>query len=350
MAIKTSTIVIVGLIIIVLAFATGYLSFKSGTITTGPAAGNQPTSTPTTAGSMPLTLNVPFFIFNGTQVTAGSTCPQALLFQSPVGINTFVGSSSSGAAITGSIDPSQQYDLLVAPASAGTYGTLDNMVASSGNGVIIGASSVVTYQGSYYTEYPVTFNVAKISTGLTASINLYGYTAETAGTTSLLNSTAIPASGLGTATTTAYFSGWANNNYGQGYKIVRMELNMSSANATAYDNGAFTLKSVTINMGNGQSITTSTVTQDPVITGYIEIGAANGATYLCGTNTVPQYQYNALPVLYGQSDSASGSMTIVLNWAGSSPGSGNSLVYSLKLVAMTPTGALATTYSGGSVS
>ena len=194
-----------------------------------------PTTQPST-GAIPLSLTLPFYMFNGTFISAGAACPQAMLFVNSVSPTNLVGQSSAGAAITGAVIPAASYYLLVAPSTTGTYGFLDNLVAGAATGVVVGSPTVVTYQGNYWTQYPVSFsNVGQISTGVTAAINLYGYVAETAGTTSLLNSTAIGTSSYGYATTTSYFSGWANNYFGQGYKIVRMELNMSATNATSYD-------------------------------------------------------------------------------------------------------------------
>ncbi len=315
----------------------------------------QPTTPPVATpapgtGAIPLSLTLPFYMFNGTFISAGAASPQAMLFVNSVSPTNLVGQSSAGAAITGAVIPAASYYLLVAPSTTGTYGTLDNLVAGSATGVVVGSPTVVTYQGNYWTQYPVSFsNVGQISTGVTAAINLYGYVAETAGTTSLLNSTAIGTSSYGYATTTSYFSGWTGTNFGQGYKIVRMELNMSATNATSYDSGHWTLKSVTINMGNGQSMTTSNINWMGVSNAYIEVGNSNGATYLYGQSVMPQYVSSALPVLYGQSDSATGTLTINFNWYGEQP-SGETLVCSLKLVAMSPTGAFTTSYSTLSVS
>jgi hypothetical protein len=342
---QNQLIALAAIVLLAFAFYAGFITIKTPS---GNTIGGQPTATtPVTGGAVPLTLNLPFLDFNGTSLGTATTNPQAMLFQGSPSISTFVGSSASGAAISGAVVTSQPYTLLVAPATAGTFGTADNLV-SSGNGVTIGAPSVTTYQGQFWTAYPVTFsNVGQIATGITSTITLYGYTACTGTTTSLLNSTAIGASSYGYATTTSYFSGFTGHYYGQGFKLVRLQLNMSATNATDYDSGAFTLKSVTLNMGNGQSMTTSNIVWQGISNALVDIGSSNGALLICGSTSTPQYQYNALPVFLGQSDSPTGTMTINFNWYGESA---NSFVYSVKMIAMTPTGTTATTYSGGSVS
>jgi len=342
--------VVMAFLLIWILFFGGYQLAQQKLQSTGittPSPSPSPYSAPAPSGSIPLTLNLPFLIFNGTSVSAAATCPQAELFSGSVSPTTLVGTSASGTAITGNIVITNQYFLLVTPSTSGTYGTLENSVSSNANGITVGSPTTVLYQGQWWSQYPISFaGLGQIALGVTATINLYGYTAESATTVSLLNSTAIGTSSYGYATTTSYFncSGITAFNYGQGYKIVRMEVNMSASNATIYDNSEFVLKSATINMGNGQSMTTNTINWMGVNNAYVEIGNANGALYLYGQSTMPQSSIGCLPVLLGQNDSPSGTMTINLQWYGKQVSS-DVLVGTLKLVYISPTGTLATVYS-----
>jgi len=325
----------------------------------------QPTPAPTTApiatpfsGSIPLTLNVPFFIFNGTQVTAGSNNPLAILLRADKA--TIIGSSTNGAAITGNLNPADNgvAYLLVSPNTTNVYGTLDTSVVGANSGIVTANNGLDYFQGAYYTMYTLNLgSLQQISTGVTTSVNLYGYQSVGSPTlTSLLNSTAIASSGLSTATVTAYFSGFNSTGYGEGYKITRMQLLIGAAstggvanttgqygegavNCTNYDNGMFVVKQVQINFGNSQSMTTTNINWQGVAVGYAEVGSPT-TNYLAGT--VINQQYNALPVMCGQSDSPSGTMTINLLIQGSAIGT-NTLGMAIKIYYISPSGTIGTT-------
>jgi len=357
---KYAVIALIAIAIIGLAWYSGYGISKNGQVITG----TTPVPTTVPVGSVPLTLNLPFLMFNGTSVAYTSASPTVMLFSATPSPQTLVGiqSSSSPYTLTGNVVPTGSYELLVAPSSTGTYGTLDSQL--SGQGITVGTPSVISYEGAYWTEYPVSFaNLGTLqgSTSITGTITMEGYTSETPTLTGLLNSTALPSSGVGSGTVTAYFSGWAGSYFGQGYKITRMQLiigdNVTSAvpvalpsqaaNATAYDNGQFALSSATIGMGNGVTMTTANNVWGGTSTAIVEIGNSNGATYLAGP--VINEQFYGLPVLYGQSDSASGTLTINLNFKSNGLGS-NTIFFALKIYYITPTGTIGTTACALSIS
>jgi len=309
-------------------------------------------------GSIPLTLNVPFYIFNGTLVSAGASCPQATLLRADKA--TIIGQSASGAAITVNLNPSDSgvAYLLVTPATAGTYGTLDSLIASSNGGIVTANEGLFLFQGQYYTMYKLNLgSLQQISTGVTTTVNLYGYQAATPALASLLNSTAIGTSSYGYATVTCYFSGFATAPAGEGYKITRMQVYVNTSltgntNATAIDNGEFVLKQATINFGNGDTMITQNINWGGISTGIYEIGAPS-STYLCGT--VINQQASAKPVLVSQSDSPSGTMTINLQWYGKQVGTdnlggGTAASMWLKIFYLTPTGTPGTATQAISVS
>jgi len=316
-----------------------------------------PTNGPTVApvlGTLSLTLNVPFSMFNNTAVAAASTCPQAILFNSQSLVpSSVVGISSSGAAITGTITPTNTYYLLVAPSSTGTFGTLDSLIG--GNGLNLGPPTLVTYQSNYWTEYTVNFlTPAASATSLVAGVNLVGYQAETPTLVSYQNATSIGSTSYGYATTTAYFSGWAGTDFGQGYKITRMQVEVGynasgsvftavtsqSLNATAVDAGQYVLQTVTVSEGNGAPLVSAGVSWAGVSNSYYEINNAIGtANYFDGqTGSLASQIFYGVPILYSAADSPSSTMLITMKWYGKEATAVDSIYYALKVYYVSPTG------------
>ena len=100
--IDAKTIIILGAAVFMIwALLFGGLGVMQNAYKPANIAGTQtpaPTTQPST-GAIPLSLTLPFYMFNGTFISAGAACPQAMLFVNSVSPTNLVGQSSAGAAI-----------------------------------------------------------------------------------------------------------------------------------------------------------------------------------------------------------------------------------------------------------
>jgi hypothetical protein len=317
---------------------------------------SQPTPIVTNAPAnklVPISLALPYYIFNQTQIAAATENTQATL----LGANqqTIIGSSSSGAAITGNVPTSDNgvAYLIVSPASAGTYGLLSTYTAQMNPNIVVGQPSVFMYQGQPWTMFQLNFGqlVSTTNVAVPLTFNIYGYAHVTPTLVSYTNATSISSTAYSYGTTTAYFNSSlvASFGSGMGYKITRMQVTLvnssglvnNATNAGYLDSGVFQLKSVTIQTGNGANpIVSTNLNWAGLSSAYYEVGAPT-TTYLCGsTGTQTQQQFYGIPVLYGASDSSS-TMQISMQWYGKLASAGDSITYFLKVFYITPTGSTA---------